>query len=372
MIKMKKVGIISYGITPFTKEDQKIETVLLKSARNLFENNSSVDRNDIDAVLVSTNNNAKYLSPVLSEMIGIQPKIAHSIESLCNSGTNSIVSAYSYISSGLADMVLISGAERYDSPGQILEWDNSRGEYKHPIYWASIFTKSYKREFSISNEDLAVVPVKNHKQAKENPNAMSSKTYSIDDVVNSKKLTDDIRLLDCSRPCTGSASIILASEDIVKENTEQPVWITGIGQKTISAGFTKNMSLSSMESTKLAGDTALKMANRKITDIDTAEIHDAFSVCEPMAIESLGFAKPGKGIDTIKELHGTNNFKINPRGGLIGSGHPLGATGIAQTIEITQQLQSKANKRQVDNANVGLVHNMSAAATSSTVLVLEK
>ena len=372
MIKMKKVGIISYGITPFTKEDQKIETVLLKSARNLFENNSNIDRNDIDAVLVSTNNNAKYLSPVLSEMIGIQPKIAHSIESLCNSGTNSIVSAYSYISSGLADMVLISGAERYDSPGQILEWDNSRGEYKHPIYWASIFTKSYKREFLISNEDLAVVPVKNHKQAKENPNAMSSKTYSIDDVVNSKKLTDDIRLLDCSRPCTGSASIILASEDIVKENTEQPVWITGIGQKTISAGFTKNMSLSSMESTKLAGDTALKMANRKITDIDTAEIHDAFSVCEPMAIESLGFAKPGKGIDIIKELHGTNNFKINPRGGLIGSGHPLGATGIAQTIEITQQLQSKANKRQVDNANVGLVHNMSAAATSSTVLVLEK
>ena len=74
----------------------------------------------------------------------------------------------------------------------------------------------------------------------------------------------------------------------------------------------------------------------------------------------------------IKELYDTNNFKVNPRGGLIGSGHPLGATGIAQTIEITQQLQSIAGKRQVDNAKIGLVHNMSAAATSSTVLVLEK
>lgn len=369
---MKKVGIMAYGITPFTKEDQKIESILLKSAKNLFKNNPQINRNDIDAVLVSTNNNSKYLSPVLSEMIDVQPKIAHSIESLCNSGTNSIVSAYSYIASGLADMVLISGAERYDSPGQILEWDNSRGEYKHPIFWASIFTKSYKREFSISEEDLAIVPVKNHKQAKENPNAISNKIFSIQDVVNSKKLTEDIRLLDCSRPCTGSASIILASEAMVRKNTDEPVWITGIGQKTTSAGFTKNMSLSSMESTKLAGNAALKMANRTITDVDVAEIHDAFSVCEPMALESLGFSNLGNGINTIKELHETNNFKINPRGGLLGSGHPLGATGIAQTIEITQQIQSKANNRQVDNVNIGLVHNMSAAATSSTVLVLEK
>ena len=185
---MNKVGIIGYGITPFTREDQKIESVLLRSAKTLFQNNPNIDRNDIDVVLVSTNNNSKYLSPILSETTGIQPKIAHSIESLCNSGTNSIVSAYSYIASGLADMVLVTGAERYDSPGQILQWDNSRGEFKHPIFWASIFSKSYKREYSISDEQLALISVKNHKQAKENPNALSDKTYSIQDVINSKKI----------------------------------------------------------------------------------------------------------------------------------------------------------------------------------------
>ena len=372
MSNMIKVGIAAYGITPFTKKDQKIESSLLESAKNLFDNNPRIDRNKIDAVLVSTNNNSKYLSPILSEMAGIQPKIAHSIESLCNSGTNSIISAYSYIVSGLADMVLISGAERYDSPGQILNWDNSRGEFKHPIFWASIFTKSYKREYSISDEQLALVSVKNHKQAKENPNAFSNKTYTIQDVINSKKLTDDLRLLDCSRPCTGSASIIITSEETTKKLTDLPVWITGIGQKTTSAGFTKNSSLSSMESTKIAANSALKMSNHNIDDVNVAEVHDAFSVCEPMALESLGFSKYGNGINMIKELHDTDNFKINPRGGLIGSGHPLGATGIAQTIEITQQLQSNAGKRQVDNVKIGLVHNMSAAATSSTVLVLEK
>jgi len=188
---------------------------------------------------------------------------------------------------------------------------------------------------------------------------------------NSKQLTDDLRLLDCSRPCTGSASIILGSEEKVKKLSESPVWITGIGQKTTSAGFTKNTSFTSMDSTKQAGEAALKMSKKNITDVDVIELHDAFSVCEPMALESLGFSEDGKSINMIKELHDTNNFKVNPRGGLIGCGHPLGATGIAQTIEITQQLQSTAGKRQVDNSKIGMVHNMSAAATSSTVLVLE-
>jgi acetyl-CoA C-acetyltransferase len=369
---MTKVGIVAYGITPFTKDDQKIESILLESTKKLFENNPKINRRDIDAVLVSTNNNSKYLSPILSEMAEIQPKIAHSIESLCNSGTNSIVSAYSYIVSGLAELVLINGAERYDSPGQVLEWDNSRGEFKHPIFWASIFTKSYKREFSISDEQLAIVSVKNHKQAKENPNALSNKTFTIQDIMNSKKLTDDLRLLDCSRPCTGGASILMASEEMTKKITDMPVWIKGIGQKTTSAGFTKNPSFISMESSKIAGQAALKMANQTISNIDVAEVHDAFSVCEPMALEALGFSELGSGTNVIKELHETNNFKINPRGGLIGSGHPLGATGIAQTIEIIQQLQSDADTRQVDDANIGLIHNISAAATSSTVLVLEK
>ena len=369
---MSKVGIAAYGTTSFTKDDQKIETILHKSTNDLFQKNPNIDKKEIDAVLVSTNNNSKYLAPILSEMTGIQPKIAHSIESLCNSGTNSIVSAFSYISSGLADMVLISGAERYDSPGQILEWDNSRGEFKHPIFWASIFSKSYKQEYGISDEELAIVSVKNHKQAKENPNALSKKTYTIDEVMNSKKLTDDLRLLNCSRPCTGSASILLASEEIIKKYTDSPIWITGIGQKTTSAGFTKNTSLSSMESTKIAGQSALNMANHNISEIDVAEVHDAFSVCEPMILESLGFTDPGNGMDMIKNLHQTNNFKINPRGGLIGCGHPLGATGISQTIEIIEQLQNNAASRQTDNPKTGLIHNMSAAATSSTVLVLEK
>ena len=369
---MTKVAIVGYGITPFSREDLKIENVLLDSTRNLFVNTPNLNQNNIDAVLVSTNNNSKYLSAVLSELAGIQPKIAHSIESLCNSGTNSIVSGFSYISSGLADVVLISGAERYDSPGQILEWDQLRGEFKHPIFWASIFTKSYKRKFSVTDEDLAWVPVKNHRQSKKNPNALFQNEVTVEDVLKSKKLTDDLRILDCSRPCTGGASILLASEKVYKKFTAEPIWISGIGQKTTSASFTKNSAFDQMESTKLAARRAFEMSKHDAHEIEVMEIHDAFSVCEPIALESIGFAKSGKGMELIKNEIGTENSKINPRGGLIGSGHPLGATGIAQTIEIVQQLTEKAGKRQVDSPSIGLIHNMSAGATSSTVLVLER
>ncbi len=368
---MNKVCISSYGNTKFSHEDSPIEKKLLEATKSLFDQNSNLSQKDIDVVLVSTNDNTKYLSAVLSELSGIQPKISHTVESLCNSGTNTIVSAYSYIASGLADVALVVGAERYDSPGQILEWDKLRGGYKHPIYWASIFTKSYKREFGINDEDLAIISAKNHRNAQDNPNAYSKKAYSVEEVLNSKALTDDLRLLDCSRPCTGSSAILLSSESVSKQFTDEPISITGIGQKTVSAGFTKNPNFSSMVSTQEASDIAYKMSKLTPNDIDVAEVHDAFTVCEPMALESMGFSEKGKGTHLTRILFETEDKKINPRGGLIGAGHPLGATGIAQTIEIVQQLQGKAEKRQIQNVKTGLVHNMSAAATSSTVLVLE-
>ena len=90
-------------------------------------------------------------------------------------------------------------------------------EFKHPIFWGSLFTKSYKNQFSVSDEELAIVSVKNHKQAKNNPNSLSNKTFSIEEVIKSKQITEDLRLLDCSRSCTGSASVILASEKMMKD-----------------------------------------------------------------------------------------------------------------------------------------------------------
>ena len=398
----KKVAVVACGISPFTLYDEKIETVLLRPVKNLFDCYSNIPKEDVDAVLVSstagaassrmdsdtqhTKNDytsythkgaAGYLSPILAELAGIKPRIAHTVESLCSSGTNAIVSGYSYIASGLADVVLVCGGDRHDTPGRVLDWDVSRGQFQHPVYWASMLTSAYKRVSGATDEKLAIVPIKNHKYAKANPAAYpDDNMYTIHDVMKSKRLTKDLRVLDCSRSCTGGAAIILASSKVVNEYTDSPVWITGIGQKTVSAGFAKGALEKkdrnlNMISTRHAGSTALDMAGRHVDDVDVAEIHDAFSVCEPMILESLGMSSFGKGIDTVMQMYETGDRKINPRGGLLGSGHPLGATGVAQTVEVTEQLCGRAIGRQIDNAEIGLVHNMAAGATSSTVLVLE-
>ena len=368
---MRKVGIAASGLTEFSKNDSPIEPLMLSSVKALFENSRNLSQKDIDVVLTSTNDNKKYLANIMSELSGISPRVAHSVESLCNSGTNGVVSAYSYIASGLADVALIIGAEKTDNPGLVLNWDESRGQYKHPIYWGSMFASAHMRRYGTTMEDIAYVGAKNHRHAIDNPFAYFKKMFSIDEIMKSRLLTDSLRLLDCSMPCDGSAAILLASEESLKKFTDTPVWITGIGQKSISAGFTKNQDLTSMKSNILSSSDAYDMAGKNALDIDVAELHDAFSICEIIELEDLGFAKKGMGASFVKNLYDTCDKKINPRGGLIGSGHPLGATGIAQTIEIFQQLQGNAGKRQVDGAKIGLVHNMSAAATSSTVLILE-
>ena len=367
---MSKVAIVGTGQTKFSKDDGDVEKLLFESASTCIQSVNNCDSNDIDGVLVSTNNNSKYLGAILSETMGIRPKISHSVEHLCSSGTNAIISAYAYISSGLSEMVLVSGAESATNPGQVLEWDKSRGNLEHPIYWGSMLTKSHKRKFQTTEEELAIVSAKNYKQAMDNPFAYSNEPRTILEVMNSKQITDDLRILDCSRSCSGSSSILLASEEKAKTVSDQPIEITGIGQKTTSASFTKNV-LEEIESTKIAADSAYKMAKIGAKQIDVAEVHDAFSVCELMAISELGLTSNEKSGEFVRNLFNTENRMINPRGGLIGAGHPLGATGISQTIEITNQLQGKSDKRQISNAKTGLIHNMSAAGTSSSIMVLK-
>ena len=367
---MSKVAIIGTGQTKFSKDDGDVEKLLFESSNNCIQSVNNCDLNDIEGVLVSTNNNSKYLGAILSETMGIRPKISHSIEHLCSSGTNAIISAYAHISSGLSDIILVTGAESATNPGQVLEWDKSRGNLEHPIYWGSMITKSHKRRFQTTEEELAIVSAKNHKQAMDNPCAYDNEPRTISEVMNSKQITDDLRILDCSRSCSGSSSILLASEEKARMFSDQPIWITGIGQKTTSASFTKNV-LEEIESTRLAAEFAYKMAKIEPKNIDVAEVHDAFSVCELMAISELGITSNDKSGEFVRNLFNTENRMINPRGGLIGAGHPLGATGISQTIEITNQLQGKSDKRQISNAETGLIHNMSAAGTSSSIMVLE-
>lgn len=362
------MGIAAAAQGAFAAEKRSMPEMLLEPATDILRRAGDIA---IDCVLVSTNDGARYLGAVLSELCGVAPRISCTVESMCSSGGAALLTAYSYVRSGMAKTVLVAGAENPDSPGGVLDWDMSRGQFQSPIYWGSILTKSYMRRYGVTREDLAAVPAKNISQAQDHPSSLCDSMCTVRDVLDSPDVTEDLNVLDCSRLCSGSAAVLVADLDTCRAATDAPVRLTGISQYTASACFGAGSQYYTIYSARKAAETAYAMAGITPDMVDVAEVHDAFSVCEPMALESLQMAPPGRGAALSGDLYGTGSRRVNPRGGILGAGHPLGATGLAQVAEIFCQLRGDAGRRQVEGARTGVVQGMSAAGTSSVVAVME-
>jgi len=364
---VRKVAVSSSATSTFTRgTTMSLFDLACEPAIRLIRE-GNIYPNEIDGLFFSSCASDQYSSSIISEMLGIHPRISYRLDNLCNSGTNAISSAFAFISSGLCDTALVVGAEMLDSPGNKLFWDVTRGSFMFPVHWAAIFAKAHMKKYGTKEEDMAMVSIKNHRNATNNPSALFGKEINLEDVMNSKIIAPPIKLLDCSAPCDGASAVMLVSEEKTR-TIENPVYIRGIGHKTTSASFANATSdLTSIDAARVAGHAAFEMAGAKISDIDVAELHDAFTILEIMAYEDLGFANKGEG---VKFLNQQQEVVINPRGGIIGCGHPVGATGVAQVAEIASQLAGKADKRQVRNCKTGLVHNLAAAGSSATVIVL--
>ena len=362
---MHRVAVSSWATSTFTKGSKMslFELACEPSVQLIRE--SGISAREIDAVLFSSCATDQYSSVIISEMLGIHPRISYRVDNLCNSGTNAVASAFAIIASGLCDTVLVVGAEKIDSPGNKLLWDVTRGAFMFPVHWAAIFAKAHMRRYGTTEQQMAMVSVKNHKNATKNPLALFGKEVALQEVMNSKKIASPIKLLDCSAPCEGASAILLVSEE--KARLDNPVFIKGIGQQTTSASFARaTADLTTIEAARRAAHTAFEMSHTKLSQIDVAELHDAFTILEILAYEDLGFAKKGEGGKFVNQ----EQIVINPRGGIIGCGHPVGATGVAQVAEIASQLAGKAGKRQVKNCKTGLVHNLAAAGSSASVIVM--
>ena len=363
---MHKVAISSCATSTFTKDSKmSLFELACDPAVQVLKKNS-ISANEVDAVLFSSCTADQYSSTIISEMLGIHPKISHRVDNLCNSGTNAVASAFAMIVSGLCNTALVIGAEKADSPGNKLLWDITRGSFMFPVHWAAIFAKSHMRKYGTTEEQMAMVSVKNHKNAMKNPQALFRKEVGLEEVMNSRKIVYPIKLLDCCASCDGASAILLISEEKAR-GLDNPVFIKGIGQQTNSASFAKATSdLTTIEAAKCAARRALEMSQVKVSQIDVAELHDAFTILEILAYEDLGFAKKGEGGTFVNQ----QDVVINPRGGIIGCGHPVGATGVAQVAEITSQLAGEAGTRQVKHCSTGLVHNLAAAGSSASVIIM--
>jgi acetyl-CoA C-acetyltransferase len=322
------------------------------------------------------------LGPIVAERLGLLPCEAQRIETTTASGSCAIKQAYRDIAGGFLDRVLVVGAEKMthlptEDATKVLasSMTHPTGETVHGASMpalAAMFTRKYLDKFGLSTRYLALVAVKNHSNALKNPYAHLQKKITLEDALASPIVADPLRVTDCAPMTDGAAAILLQSKPPAE--SKAPVKVRGIEQSTDRQMFYQRAEEFSIGALKDASTKAFNVAGLKPNEIDVAELHDAFTVLEMVESEDIGFFSKGEAARALEngvtQIDGA--LPINTGGGLKARGHPLGATGVAQIVELTWQLRGEANERQVHDAKTALACNFGGLGNTVVVTILER
>jgi len=232
-----------------------------------------------------------------------------------------------------------------------------------------LMARAHMEKYGTSKEDMAAVAVKNHYHASLNSHAQFRNQVTLEQVLKSSVIASPLKLLDCSPITDGAAAVILT-----KNKNKKNIQVIASVVATDSLGVAEREDLTTLKSTVLAAKNAFQMAGITPKDIDIAEVHDCFTIAEIIAMEDLGFFKKGeaaKAISIGKTKLGSGRPVVNTSGGLKASGHPVGATGVKQIVEIYQQLKGIAGKKQVNGAKIGLTHNVGGSGATAVIHILK-
>jgi len=303
------------------------------------------------------------------------------VEAACASGGLALRQAVLAVASGYHDIVIAGGAEKMtdvdtDATTDVLaaaadrEWEGIMGATFPSIY--AMIAQLHMHKYGTTSEQLAAVAVKNHYNASMNSRAQYQNPVSIENVLNSPLIADPLHLLDCSPITDGAAAVIVAPAEIAKQYTDTPVHIIASTQTSSTITLHDRKDITTLDSTVVAANKAFSTAKLAPGDIDIAEVHDCFTIAEILAIEDIGFFKKGEGGKATEDGLTAIGAKIpvNASGGLKACGHPVGATGIKQAVEITEQLRGEAGRRQVDGAEIGLIHNVGGSGGTAVIHIL--
>jgi benzoylsuccinyl-CoA thiolase BbsB subunit len=301
--------------------------------------------------------------------IGLVGQPVVNVEGACGSGTLSFWEAWRSIAYGQYDIALALGVEnlsRILSGGPLpLEEDDievAMGMGMPALY--AMRAKRYMEEYGVTAEQLAKVVVKSRKHAALNPIAQYRKETTIEEVLNSPMIADPLTRSQCCPVGDAAAAAVLCSEDLVKElATKKPIKVLGCAAQSGKYSSPEKLICDPSENVARTSKMAYEMAGLGPEDMDVAEIHDAFSIAEMLVYEALGFCEKGAGFRLIEEERTSlgGDIVVNPGGGLLSRGHPVGATGLLQTAEIVWQLRGEAGARQVEGAKVGIIETMGGA-----------
>ena len=386
---MRDVAIIGIGITQFGELWDKSFRQLIAEAGSKAIFDAGITGKEIDAMYVGSMSSGRFVGQehvgaLVADVSGFSHMHIPStrVEGACASGGLAVRQGYLSIASGVNDIVIVGGIEKMNDVGgesatETLataadqEWEAFFGTTFPGLY--AMIAKRHMYEYGTTKEQLAQVAVKNHANGALNPNAQYKKPISIEYAINATIVADPLGLMDCSPVSDGAASIVLCAADIAKKYTKKPIKIIGSGQGSDTLALHARRDICTLDATVYAGKMAYKQAKIAPKEINVAEVHDCFTIAEICAIEDLGFVKKGEGGKAIENKITTldGSLPVNTSGGLKSKGHPVGATGVAQIVEITQQLRGEAEKRQVKNARIGLTHNVGGSGATCVVHIME-
>jgi acetyl-CoA C-acetyltransferase len=379
----RDVAIIGVGMTKFGEFWERGYRSLITEAGSKAIIDAGIDGRDIDAMYVGSMTPGRligqeHVGALVADYAGLVGIPSTRVEAACSSGGLALHQAFLAIKSGLYDIIAVGGVEKMTdvtsehatvalAGAADQEWEAFHGITFPGLY--AMMARRHMIDYGTTEEQISMVAVKNHANGKLNPYAQFQYEVTLQDVMHSSMVADPLRILHCSPITDGAATVVMASGGTARKLCEKPIWIKGSALATDTLSLHERKSITRIEASISAGKKAYEMAGLKPKDMDFAEVHDCFTIAEILAVESLGFCKLGEGgkLTEDGETKIGGRIPINTSGGLKAKGHPVGATGIAQSIEAAWQLRGEAEKRQVKDATVGLTQNVGGSGATCTV-----
>lgn len=386
---MREVAVIGIGETRFGELwDRSFREIGIEAGVLAIED-SGIKGNEIDALYIGNMSAGRFIdqehiAPLIADYVGLagQNLPATRIEAAGASGGLALSQAYMAVASEVHDIVVVGGAEKMTDVSEthaqeILastadqEWESVFGATFAGLH--AMIARRHMHEYGTTREQLAMVAVKNHKNGALNPNAQYRKELNLNVVLNSPMVAEPLSVFDCAPLSDGAAALVLCPLDRAKEYKDKPIRIASCGQAGDYMALHDRRDICTMDATVVAANKAFIYAGITPKDIDLAEVHDNYTISEILAIEDIGFFKKGEGGKATESGQTALNsdISINPSGGLKARGQPVGATGVAQAVEVVRQLRGDAKERQVKDARYGLTHNVGGTGASVIVHIFE-
>jgi len=383
------VSIVSAGLSKFGKlESLYAREIFTEATKEAFDRCPNLDpKTDIKMLFVGhmgeSYEHQGHTGATVADWAGLLHVPATRTETACASSGAALRAGIFAVLSGLCDTVMVGGVEKmtHRATPEVTEYLAMASDFPfeqwHGITFPGLYAlmaTAHMHKYGTTEEQLAMVAVKNHYNGFLNPKAHMQKEVTLEKALSSRVIAWPLKLYDCSLITDGASCIIITKPDIAKRYTDTPIHIMGSGQASDSIGIYERESFTSLIAAKIAAKQAYEMAGIGPEDVDVAEVHDCFTIAEIIAYEDLGFCKSGEGGRLVEsgETKLDGRLPVNTSGGLKSKGHPVGATGTAQAYEIYLQLTEQAEKRQVKDAKIGLAHNVGGSGATATVHIFRR